>query len=96
MKLFRINFIAEEDLLLLNDIPDIINESKIVGLNLEFYGGGWDSEDQYCYHEWKGSGDIEMAKKFFQNHYGKFLCEVIIKDLHENNKSHGTEDNASG
>ncbi len=83
MKLFRIHFNTEEDLLLLNDIPDIINELKILGLDLEFHGGGWDSDDQYCYHEWKGCGDIDMIRKFFINHYGESFCEIKISDINE-------------
>lgn len=80
MKIYKVHFTTDHGLSLFGDIPDILDESKVLGLNIRFIGGGWDKGTVDYYHEWSGVEDPEIMQNFIESQYGPSLIDFSYSE----------------
>ena len=84
MRLFKIRFTTKFGLPIFSAVSDILTESHIVGVSIEFNGGGWDGKDlTICYHEWFSSDDYDLVKNFFESQYKESFIDISAKEIKE-------------
>jgi hypothetical protein len=84
MRLYKARFTTKFGLPIFSAVSDILTESNIVGVSVEFNGGGWDGKDlAICYHEWLSSDDIDLIKNFLESQYKESFIDLDIKEIKE-------------
>lgn len=84
MRLYKARFTTKFGLPIFSAVSDILTESNIVGVSVEFNGGGWDGKDlTICYHEWLSSDDIDLIKNFLETQYKESFIDLDIKEIME-------------
>jgi len=84
MRLFKARFTTKFGLPIFSAVSDILTESSVVGVSIEFSGGGWDGKDlTICYHDWLSSDEIDMIKNFLESQYKESFIDLKIKEIKE-------------
>jgi len=88
MRLYRARFTTKFGLPIFSAVSEILIESNIVGVSIEFSGGGWDGKDlTICYHEWFSNDDIDLIKNFLESQYKESFIDLEIKEIKEQENS---------
>ena len=84
MRLFKARFTTKFGLPIFSAVSDILTESNIVGVSIEFNGGGWDGKDlTICYHEWLSNDDFDMINFFLESQYKESFIDLEIEEIKE-------------
>ena len=86
-RLYKARFTTKFGMPVFSAVSDILSESEILGVGIDFVGGGWDGRDlTLCYHEWNSSDDLGIIKKFLESQYGKSFIDMevnVLKSIEE-------------
>ncbi len=91
MKVYKVHFNTQHGLSLFGEISEILEESKVLGLNVRFHSGGWDQGATDYYHEWKGVDDVAIMQNFLESQYGDSLNTFSHYDEEEVPEEEGQE-----
>lgn len=84
MRLYKARFTTKFGLPIFSAVSEILTESSIVGVSVEFSGGGWDGKDlATCYHEWLSNDDIDLIQNFLESQYKESFIDLDIKEIRE-------------
>ena len=84
MRLFKARFTTKFGLPIFSAVSDILTESNVVGVSIEFNGGGWDGKDlTVCYHEWISNDDVDIIKNFLESQYKESYIDLSVKEIKE-------------
>ena len=84
MRLFKARFTTKFGMPIFSAVSDILIESNVVGVSVEFHGGGWDGKDlTVCYHEWLSNDDIDLIKNFLESQYSDSFLDLTVKEIKE-------------
>lgn len=84
MRLYKARFTTKFGMPIFSAVSDILTESNVVGVSIEFHGGGWDGKDlAICYHEWLSSDDIDLIKNFLESQYAESFLDLAVKEIKE-------------
>jgi hypothetical protein len=87
MRLFKARFTTKFGAPIFSAVSEILTESNIVGVSIEFSGGGWDGKDlTICYHEWLSDDDIDLIKNFLESQYKESFIDLTIKEIKVENQ----------
>ena len=97
MKIFKVRFTTEYEMTPFGEVPEILESSRLKGLNLQFGSGGWHLGDSdKCYHEWKSDYDPGEIRKFLESFYGKSLVEIFTTEVPIQQDPLSSNDNHTG
>ena len=81
-RLYKARFTTKFGMPVFSAVSDILGESEILGVGIDFVGGGWEGRDlTLCYHEWNSGEDLGIIKKFLESQYGKSFIDMDVSDL---------------
>lgn len=87
MRLYRTRFTTKFGMPIFSAVSDILTESNVVGVSVEFSGGGWDGKDlTVCYHDWISADDTDLIKNFLESQYKESFIDLTVKDIEPENQ----------